>query len=100
MEYVLPKLQAIDGFELYGSADPAKHAGIISFNLAGLHPHDTATALDMEGVAIRAAHHCAQPLMKKLQIAASARASFYLYNTKEDADKLVEALIKTREFFR
>ena len=48
MEYVLPKLQAIDGFELYGSADPAKHAGIISFNLAGLHPHDTATALDME----------------------------------------------------
>ncbi|MFJ6957286.1 MAG: cysteine desulfurase [Ligilactobacillus animalis] len=100
MEYVLPKLQAIDGFELYGSADPAKHAGIISFNLAGLHPHDTATALDMEGVAIRAGHHCAQPLMKKLQIAASARASFYLYNTKEDADKLVEALIKTREFFR
>lgn len=100
MEYVLPKLQAIDGFELYGSADPAKHAGIISFNLTGLHPHDTATALDMEGVAIRAGHHCAQPLMKKLQIAASARASFYLYNTKEDADKLVEALIKTREFFR
>ncbi|MEY8661960.1 cysteine desulfurase [Ligilactobacillus faecis] len=100
MRYVLPKLQAVPGFELYGSPDPNDHKGIISFNLAGLHPHDTATALDMEGVAIRAGHHCAQPLMKYLGIAASARASFYFYNTKAEADKLVEALKKTREFFK
>lgn len=100
MRYVLPKLQAVPGFELYGSPDPNDHKGIISFNLTGLHPHDTATALDMEGVAIRAGHHCAQPLMKYLGIAASARASFYFYNTKAEADKLVEALKKTREFFK
>lgn len=100
MQYVLPKLQEIPGLELYGSTDPNDHKGIISFNLVGVHPHDTATALDMEGVAIRAGHHCAQPLMKYLGIAASARASFYFYNTKAEADKLVEALKKTREFFK
>ena len=100
MADVLPKLQQIEGFELYGSPDPKDHLGIISFNLAGLHPHDTATALDMEGVAVRAGHHCAQPMMRKLGVPATARASFYLYNTQEDADKLVDALQKTREFFK
>lgn len=99
MQYVLPKLQKIPGLEIYGSPDPNDHKGIIAFNLAKIHPHDTATALDMEGVAIRAGHHCAQPLMKYLGIAASARASFYFYNTKAEADKLVEALRKTREWF-
>ena len=99
VSYVLPKLQAIDGLTVYGPQDADKHTGVISFNLKGLHPHDVATALDMEGVAIRAGHHCAQPLMRYLKVAATARASFYFYNTKQDADRLVEALLATKEFF-
>ena len=97
--YVFPKLQAIEGLKIYGSQDLAKRSGVISFNLGDLHPHDLATALDYEGVAVRAGHHCAQPLIQYLEVPATARASFYLYNTKEDCDKLVEALIKTKEVF-
>ncbi|MGY3778026.1 cysteine desulfurase [Isobaculum melis] len=97
--YVLPKLLAIEGLTVYGPQDPSLHTGVITFNLDGLHPHDVATALDMEGVAVRAGHHCAQPLMKYLDVSATARASFYLYNTKEDADRLVEAILATKEFF-
>ena len=97
--YVFPKLQAIEGLKIYGSQDLAKRSGVISFNFGDLHPHDLATALDYEGVAVRAGHHCAQPLIQYLEVPATARASFYLYNTKEDCDKLVEALIKTKEFF-
>lgn len=97
--YVFPKLQAIEGLTIYGSQDLAKRSGVISFNLGDLHPHDLATALDYEGVAVRAGHHCAQPLIQYLGVPATTRASFYLYNTKEDCDKLVEALIKTKEFF-
>ncbi|WP_314368092.1 cysteine desulfurase [uncultured Streptococcus sp.] len=97
--YVFPKLQAIEGLKIYGSQDLAKRSGVISFNLGNLHPHDLATALDYEGLAVRAGHHCAQPLIQYLEVPATARASFYLYNTKEDCDKLVEALIKTKEFF-
>ena len=97
--YVFPKLQAIEGLKIYGSQDLAKRSGVISFNLGDLHPHDLATALDYEGVAVRAGHHCAQPLIQYLEVPATARASFYLYNTKKDCDKLVEALIKTKEFF-
>lgn len=100
VEYVLPKLLAIDGLTVYGPQDPAHHTGVIAFNLDGLHPHDTATALDMEGVAVRAGHHCAQPLLKYLDVAATARASFYLYNTKADADRLIEAILATKEFFQ
>lgn len=98
--YVLPQLQAIEGLTIYGPQDPAHHTGVIAFNLDGLHPHDVATALDMEGVAVRAGHHCAQPLLKYLSVAATARASFYLYNTKEDADRLVAAIKATKEFFQ
>ena len=97
--YVFPKLQAVEGLTIYGSEDLTQRSGVISFNLAGLHPHDVATALDYEGVAIRAGHHCAQPLLSYLGVAATVRASFYLYNTKADCDKLVEALQKTKEFF-
>lgn len=97
--YVFPKLQAIEGLKIYGPQDLAKRSGVISFNLGDLHPHDLATALDYEGVAVRAGHHCAQPLIQYLGVPATARASFYLYNTREDCDKLVEALIKTKEFF-
>ena len=99
LSYVFPKLQAVEGLTIYGSEDLAQRSGVISFNLAGLHPHDVATALDYEGVAVRAGHHCAQPLLSYLGVAATVRASFYLYNTKADCDKLVEALQKTKEFF-
>lgn len=99
VDYVLPKLLNIDGLTVYGPHDPKKHTSVISFNLDGLHPHDLATGLDMEGVAVRAGHHCAQPLMSYLGIRATARASFYFYNTFEDADTLVKAIIATKEFF-
>jgi cysteine desulfurase/selenocysteine lyase len=98
--YVLPKLQAIGGVTVYGPQDPEQHTGVIAFNLEGIHPHDVATALDMEGVAVRAGHHCAQPLMNYLNLPATARASFYFYNTKEDADRLIEAIQATKEFFK
>ena len=99
VDYVLPKLQAIDGLTVYGPEDPSQHAGVVAFNIDGLHPHDVATALDYEGVAVRAGHHCAQPLINHLGISSAARASFYIYNTKEDCDKLVEAILTTKEFF-
>lgn len=98
--YVLPKLQAIEGITIYGPQNPKDHTGVIAFNLENLHPHDVATALDMEGVAVRAGHHCAQPLLKYLDVPATARASFYLYNTKADADRLIEAILATKEFFQ
>ncbi|MDT2596805.1 cysteine desulfurase [Enterococcus dongliensis] len=98
--YVLPKLHEIEGITTYGPQDPEHHTGVIAFNLEGVHPHDVATALDMEGVAVRAGHHCAQPLMNYLNLPATARASFYFYNTKEDADRLIEAIQATKEFFK
>ncbi len=97
--YVLPKLQAISGLTVYGPQEAKEHAGVIAFNIEGLHPHDVATALDYEGVAVRAGHHCAQPLINHLGVTSAVRASFYLYNTKEDCDKLVEAIYKAKEFF-
>ena len=100
IDYVMPKLQNIEGLTIYGPKDNKKRSGVISFNIEGLHPHDVATALDMEGVAVRAGHHCAQPLLNYLDTPATARASFYIYNTKADCDKLVEALQKTKEFFK
>lgn len=98
--YVLPKLQAIDGLTVYGPQDPKDHNGVIAFNIDGLHPHDLATAMDMQGVAVRAGHHCAQPLLNYLNVQSTARASFYFYNTKEDADQLVAGLLATKEFFQ
>lgn len=97
--YVLPKLQEIPGITIYGPTDPAKRTGVITFNLEGVHPHDLATAMDMEGVAVRAGHHCAQPLMNYLEVNSTARASFYFYNTKSDADTFIKALLATKEFF-
>lgn len=100
VNHVLPKLTAIEGLTVYGPQNPAEHTGVVAFNLDGIHPHDVATALDMEGVAVRAGHHCAQPLLQHLQVPATARASFYFYNTKEDADRLVAAILATKEFFQ
>ncbi|WP_282800948.1 cysteine desulfurase [Secundilactobacillus kimchicus] len=99
VNYLLPKLTEMPGVTVYGPQDPANHTGVIAFNLDGLHPHDVATALDMEGVAVRAGHHCAQPLMTYLGLTATARASFYLYNSVADADQLLVALTETKEFF-
>ncbi|MGT2929211.1 cysteine desulfurase [Streptococcus dentasini] len=99
VDYVLPQLQAITGLTVYGPQDSSQHAGVIAFNLEGLHPHDVATALDYEGVAVRAGHHCAQPLINHLGIHSAVRASFYIYNTKEDCDRLVDAILKAKEFF-
>ncbi|MEC1680752.1 cysteine desulfurase SufS [Bacillus mojavensis] len=94
--YALERFRQLDGVTVYG---PEERAGLITFNLDDVHPHDVATVLDAEGIAVRAGHHCAQPLMKWLDVTATARASFYLYNTEEEIDKLVEALQKTKEYF-
>lgn len=96
--YAYEQMSQIEGIDIYGPSQD-KRAGIITFNLKDVHPHDVATALDTEGVAVRAGHHCAQPLMKWLNVSSTARASFYIYNTKEDIDQLVEGLKQTKEFF-
>lgn len=97
--YAMDKLSQIEGMTIYGPKDPGLRAGVVTFNIEDVHPHDVATVLDAEGIAVRAGHHCAQPLMKWLKASATARASFYLYNTEEEIDKLVEGLIKTKEYF-
>ncbi|MEI2664418.1 cysteine desulfurase [Rossellomorea sp. LJF3] len=97
--YALDKMNEVDGMTIFGPSDPGQRAGLVTFNIDDVHPHDVATVLDAEGIAVRAGHHCAQPLMKWLNVSATARASFYLYNTEEDIDKLVAGLVKTKEFF-
>jgi cysteine desulfurase/selenocysteine lyase len=97
--HALEKMSSVEGMTIYGPLDAAKRAGLITFNLNDVHPHDVATVLDAEGIAVRAGHHCAQPLMRWLKASATARASFYLYNTEDDIDKLVEGLVKTKEYF-
>ncbi|WP_404404619.1 cysteine desulfurase [Jeotgalibacillus malaysiensis] len=97
--YAMEKMSEIDGLTIYGPKDPSKRAGLVTFNLDDVHPHDLATVLDADGIAIRAGHHCAQPLMKWLNVSSTARASFYLYNTEEDIDRLVSGLVKTKEYF-
>ncbi|AKO94590.1 cysteine desulfurase [Priestia filamentosa] len=95
-QYALEKLSTVEGITIYG---PKERAGVVTFNLDEVHPHDVATVLDAEGIAVRAGHHCAQPLMKYLNVSATARASFYLYNTEEEIDRFVSSLIKTKEYF-
>ncbi|WP_117148918.1 MULTISPECIES: cysteine desulfurase [Paraliobacillus] len=94
--YAMEQIRTIDGLTTYG---PKERAGLITFNLDDVHPHDTSTVLDAEGIAVRAGHHCAQPLMKWLEVTATARASFYLYNTTDDVDRFVTGLNKAKEFF-
>jgi cysteine desulfurase / selenocysteine lyase len=96
--YALERLEEIPGVKVFGP-QAEKKGGVASFTLDGVHPHDIAQILDTEGVAIRAGHHCAQPLHEKFNIPATARASFYLYNTKEEVDKLVEAIYKVKHIF-
>lgn len=96
-QYAMERMLEIEGLTVYG---PHKdRAGLVTFNLGDVHPHDVATVLDAEGVAIRAGHHCCQPLMRWLDVSSTARASFYLYNTEDDIDRLVAALLRTKEYF-
>ncbi|GIP43240.1 cysteine desulfurase [Paenibacillus sp. J45TS6] len=95
--YAMDRLSEIEGITIYGPKK--RHVGLATFNLEGVHPHDVATVLDASGVAIRAGHHCCQPLMRWLEVGSTARASFYLYNTEQDIDRLVSALIQTKEYF-
>lgn len=97
-EYALERLEEIPGVKLFGpSAD--KKGGVAAFTFDGVHPHDIAQILDRDGIAIRAGHHCAQPLHEKFGIPATSRASFYLYNTKEEVDLLVNGIYKVKELF-
>ncbi len=97
--YALDRLAEIPDLKVYGPTDTALRGGAVSFTLADIHPHDLATILDQEGVAVRAGHHCAKPLMRHLDVAATARASFYMYNVPEEVDILVKALHEARRLF-
>lgn len=98
--YLLQALHTIEGLDIYGPKNPEDRIGVVSFNLNGIHPHDLSTALDLKGIAIRAGHHCAQPLMKAFKVPATSRISLYLYNTKAEIDYVIEALKEAKEFFR
>jgi cysteine desulfurase/selenocysteine lyase len=96
--YALEKLKPLDGITLYGP-EGGDRGGIVAFNIDGIHAHDVASVLDEAGIAVRAGHHCAQPLMRSLNVPATARASFYLYNTFEEIDRFVDVLVQTRDYF-
>lgn len=98
--YALEQLSQVDGLTIYGPAQGGERGGLVTFNLGVVHAHDVSTVLDAEGIAIRAGHHCAQPLMRMLGVASTARASFYLYNTESDVDALVHGLQTAKEFFQ
>jgi cysteine desulfurase/selenocysteine lyase len=100
LEYALHSLTELKGFHQYGPPDPKKRAGVISFNYADVHPHDLATILDEEGIAIRSGHHCAQPLMRWLNVTATSRASFHVYNSFDDVDALKAGLKKAGGIFK
>ena len=93
-KYTLDKMAKVKGITIYGTKDISKRGGVISFNFHDVHPHDVATIIDKDGVAIRSGHHCAQVLMERLDVAATNRASFYVYNTKQDVDALIDSLNK------
>lgn len=97
--YAVEQLGAVPGVTIYGPKDPEERIGVLSFNLGDVHPHDLSQVLDQYGVAVRAGHHCAQPLMRRLDCVATARASFYLYNTKAEIDVLVEAVKEAARYF-
>lgn len=99
VRYAQEKISGIKGLKIQAPKDPTIHGGVLSFTVEGVHPHDLGTFLDAEGVAIRAGHHCAQPLMRKLSIPATNRASFYFYNTLEEIDVFADALVKAVKFF-
>jgi cysteine desulfurase/selenocysteine lyase len=97
--YLLPRLRDIPGVTVYGPKDLESRVGVVSFNIEGIHPHDVATIFDREGVCVRAGHHCNQPLMTRLGVAATTRASMYLYNTTGEMDALVNAIHAAKKVF-
>jgi len=99
-KYALEKMSQVKGITIYGVKDILNRGGVISFNFHDVHPHDVATIIDREGIAVRSGHHCAQVLMERLNVAATNRASFYIYNTKEDVDKLIKSLEKVSELYK
>ena len=99
MTYALQQLGEVPGVKIYGPKSVDEHSAVISFTMGDAHPHDISTILDMEGVAVRAGHHCAQLVMKHFDVSATARASFYLYSTKEDVDRLVAGLDQVAAIF-
>ena len=100
ISYARQELSKLDYLTLYTTPNEEKHSSVISFNINGVHPHDVASILDSEGVCVRSGNHCAQPLMRFLGIDSTCRASFYIYNTKDDVDKLVKALDKAYNMFK
>lgn len=99
-KYAIKQLCAVKELHIYGTEDISKRGGVISFNFADVHPHDVAQILDDEGIAIRSGHHCAQVLMERLDVAATSRASFYIYNTEKDVDVLINSLNKVARLFK
>jgi len=99
-QYALDKMKNVKGLTIYGPNDSQKASGVISFNFNDVHPHDVATIIDKNGVAIRSGHHCAQVLMEKLNVAATNRASFYIYTTKQEIDVLIDSLQQVAEVFK
>ena len=99
-EYAVERLKELDFVELYLTHIKARHVSVISFNIKGVHPHDVASILDMNGVCVRSGNHCAQPLLRSLDIDSTCRASFSIYNTKEDVDRLIDALNKAYDTFK
>ena len=99
-KYALDQMEKVQGITLYGAKEPEKRGGVVSFNFNDVHPHDVGTIIDKDGVAIRSGHHCAQVLMEKLNVAATNRASFYIYTTKEEIDVLITALQNVAKVFK
>jgi len=99
-QYALNALRGVEGLTIYGPLDPHHRGGVLSFNVGDIHPHDLATIMNEHGVAIRSGHHCAQVLMERLDVSATSRASFYIYNTKEEVDILINVLHQARRIFR
>ena len=99
-KYALEQMEKVPGITLYGAKEPEKRGGVVSFNFNDVHPHDVGTIVDKDGVAIRSGHHCAQVLMEKLNVAATNRASFYIYNTKEEIDVLISSLQHVAKVFK
>jgi len=97
--YTIEQLGAVSGVTLYGPKDIERRSGVVSFTLEGIHPHDIATILDQSGVCVRAGHHCAQPLMRRMNVVATARASVYVYSTRKDVDALVKGVERVKTIF-
>ena len=99
-KYAIDEFSKVPGLQIYGTKDITKRGGVISFNFADVHPHDVAQIIDGEGIALRSGHHCAQVLMERLNVAATSRASFYIYNTKDDVDALINSLNIVAKVFK